>query len=146
VTDFRFPVGIAWPGGKRVVASVAGKDDVEIATPPEFKGEFPESWSPEDFLVAAAASCYGVTLVGMTGRAGVPLEDLEIEAEGIVGRLEEGFGFREIVLCVTAVTVTGHEDELRRKAEAAAKTCIVGEALSIPVRLELAVAAVEVAR
>jgi organic hydroperoxide reductase OsmC/OhrA len=56
-------VSIEWIDGKHVRAHVVGKAPIEIATPPEFKGEHPDVWSPEDFLVAAAASCFAVTFV-----------------------------------------------------------------------------------
>ena len=68
MNDFRFPLEIVWPGEKRVIASVPGKPSIEIATPPESNGIHPDRWSPEDFLVAAVASCYAVTLIAIANR------------------------------------------------------------------------------
>jgi organic hydroperoxide reductase OsmC/OhrA len=136
MSDFRFPVAISWPGDRRVVAAVPGKPPIEIATPPEFKGDYPDRWSPEDFLVAAVASCYAVTLVAIAGRADIPLRDLTIIAEGAVGRDgKEPFGFKAIHLRVTAATEPGREDELRNATERTEQGCIVSAALGIPVHL-----------
>jgi peroxiredoxin-like protein len=142
MSDFRFPVEISWPGGRRVIAAVPGKPSIEIATPVELKGEWPDRWSPEDFLVAAVASCYAVTLVAVASRANVPLRDLAISAEGAAGRdNREPFGFKGIRLDVTMATEPGREDDLRQAAGRAEDACIVSAALQIPVRLELTVSA-----
>ena len=55
--EFHFPLSVEHIGGRRVAARVAGKQAIEITPPPEFRGTDPTTWSPEDFLVAAAASC-----------------------------------------------------------------------------------------
>ena len=144
--DFRFPVELSWPGGKHVLAAVDGKPEIEIATPPELKGTFPGAWSPEDFLVAAVGSCFAVTLVAIAGRGEIPLRALTIRATGTVGRREpDPFGFKAITLAVEAATEPGREDDLRRAAERAEQGCLVSQALSIPVHLELTVTAVELA-
>ncbi|HVC86551.1 MAG TPA: hypothetical protein VNC40_03900, partial [Gaiellaceae bacterium] len=59
--EYRFPVDIAWDGGRRTTARVDGKQPLRIATPPEFKGTDPDLWSPEDAFVTAAGSCLAVT-------------------------------------------------------------------------------------
>ncbi len=142
MSDFRFPVAISWPGGKRVVAAIPGKPSVAIATPIEFKGDHPEDWSPEDLLVAAVASCYAVTLVAIADRASVPLRDLTIGAEGAVGREgKEPFGFKAIHLQVSATTDHGRENDLHHAAAAAEQGCIVSAALRIPVHLSVAISA-----
>lgn len=136
-----YPVHLTWPGGRRVEAVVEGKPPVEIATPPEFKGTFPDRWSPEDFLVAAAGSCFSVTLIGMAERKGVPLLDLDVRATGTLDRADRGpLLFTRIRLEVDAATEAGHEDELRALAETAEQACLVSQALTIPVDAEVRIA------
>ncbi|HSC91955.1 MAG TPA: OsmC family protein [Gaiellaceae bacterium] len=140
--EFRFPVAVRWAGGKRVAASVAGKPALEVATPPEFRSEIEGVWSPEDALVAAAATCYAVTLVAVCERAGVPLRDQSVDAVGVMGGREDGtFGFTAIELAATIETEPGHEGAMRAAAEQAESGCFVSQALSIPVRLALDVRA-----
>ena len=52
----RFPVSIHWVSGRLTKASVADKQDLQVATPPEFNGGIAGVWSPEDLLVSAVAS------------------------------------------------------------------------------------------
>jgi peroxiredoxin-like protein len=142
--DFLFPVSVVWLGDKRVHAHVTGKQPIEIATPPEFGGDDPATWSPEDFLVAAAASCYSVTLVAIAGRRQIPLYDLTVEAAGRLGALEDGrFGFRAIELNVQIETEVGQIAAVRKAAERAEHGCFVSLALGIPVKVELDVRARE---
>src|ERR671936_1582483 len=80
VKAHRFPVSIEWQEGRLIRASSPGKPDLEVATPPEFKGGIPGVWSPEDLLVAATAGCYTVTLLAGSGRLG--LDPVGPEGEG----------------------------------------------------------------
>ena len=135
--DIRFPVAIDWAGGRLVRASVAGKTTIEIATPPEFKGTDPDVWSPEDFLVAAAASCFTVTFLAVAERRNVPVRDVSVDAVGRMGIGEDGrLGFLRIDLSAYLETDPGHEEAAVEAAKRAEQGCFVSLALSIPVRLE----------
>jgi organic hydroperoxide reductase OsmC/OhrA len=135
--DIRFPVAVDWAGGRLVRASVAGKETIEIATPPEFKGTDPGVWSPEDFLVAAAASCFTVTFLAVAERRNVPVRDVSVDAVGRMGIGEDGkLGFLRIDLSAYVETDPGYEDAAVQAAERAEQGCFVSLALSIPVRLE----------
>ncbi len=134
--EFHFPLAVEWVGERRVAARVDGKPSVEVAPPPVFRGVDPSLWSPEDLLVAAAASCLAVTFTGLAGRAGVTYADLRVEADGVASMRGDGrFGFTRLAL---RLTVTGDEaDELRRLAEKAEETCLVSASLAFPVDLEI---------
>jgi organic hydroperoxide reductase OsmC/OhrA len=137
---YDFPLGIRWLSGRRTLASVHGKEDLEVATPPEFKGGVEGVWSPEDLLVASVASCFAVTLLAVAERRGVPLRGLEVGANGHVTQRNDGrFGFTEIVVHAAVDTEAGCEDLVRDAADAAEHGCLVASSVDFPVRLELAV-------
>jgi organic hydroperoxide reductase OsmC/OhrA len=136
---FDFPLSVRWTGGRLTVASVEGKDDLEVATPPEFKG-VEGVWSPEDLLVGSVASCFAVTLVAVAERRAVPLRSLEVAASGRVTQRGDGrFGFTAITLEVSLSTDPGFEHEAAEAAEAAERGCLVAVSLDFPVHLELEV-------
>ena len=85
--EFHFPVTVEWLGERRVAARVEGKPAVEIAPPPVFRGTDPSTWSPEDFFVAAAASCLAITFTGLAARAGITYTELKVDGDGIAGKL-----------------------------------------------------------
>ncbi len=132
--EFRFPVHVAWDGGRRTTARVKGKPLVRIATPPEFRGVDPELWSPEDVFVAAAASCLAVTIAALAERDGLPLRDLAIAANGVVGRRDDGrFGFVRIEQVLQLATDSGYEDTARALVGKAEDGCLVTVSLALPV-------------
>jgi peroxiredoxin-like protein len=132
--EFRFPVQIGWQGGRRTSAHVEGKQPVQIATPPEFKGTDPELWSPEDAFVAAAGSCLAVTIAALAEHDRLPLRELEVQAEGVVGRRDDGrFGFVRIEQHVSLETEHGHENAAQELVARAEAGCLVSVSLDLPV-------------
>jgi peroxiredoxin-like protein len=132
--EFRFPVEIGWDGGRRTTARIEGKPQLQIATPPEFRGTDPELWSPEDAFVAAAGSCLAVTIAGLAEREQLPVRDLAVSAEGVVGHRADGrFGFVRIEQTVTLATDAGHEDAARTLVAKAEDSCLVTVSLDLPV-------------
>jgi organic hydroperoxide reductase OsmC/OhrA len=122
--------------------SVAGKPELEVATPPEFGGGMPDVWSPEDLFVAATATCYLVTLVGVAERHGVPLRALGVRAAGdVTKRLDGRFGFVLVDLDVVIETDPGWESDARSAAEEAERGCLVAASLATPVLVALDVRA-----
>jgi organic hydroperoxide reductase OsmC/OhrA len=130
--EFHFPLRVDWVGERRVTVEVDGKPAVEITPPPVFRGTDPSAWSPEDFLVAAAASCLAVTFTGLAARAGLAYTRLSVDADGVCGTREDGrFGFTRLVLrvCIEADDAA----EARRLAKQAEETCLVSASLALPV-------------
>lgn len=138
VKAYRFPVSLHWVGGRLTRVSVAGKHDIQVATPPEFRDGIAGVWSPEDLLVASVASCFAVTLAAVAERRDVPLRRLDVKGAGTVtGRDDGRFGFSVVELEVEIETDAGHEHEAELAAEEAEKRCLVAAALDVPVHVEL---------
>ena len=133
--EFRFPVEVAWDGGRRTIARVDGKPPLAIATPPEFHGTDSQLWSPEDALVAAAGSCLAVTIAALAERAQLPLRGLSVKADGVVGRRLDGeFGFVRIEQTVELATDAGHEDAARAIIAEAEDGSLVTASLDVAVQ------------
>ena len=138
--EFHFPVTVDWVGERRVGASVEGKPVIEITPPPVFRGTDPTTWSPEDFLVASAASCLAVTFAGLAARSGVAYSALHVDADGACGRRDDGrFGFTHIRLRLRVTTDRAAYEEVRRLAEQAERDCLVSASLDLPVETEIEV-------
>jgi peroxiredoxin-like protein len=138
VKEFHFPLSVEWTAGRRVVARVEGKPGIEVAPPPEFRGVDPTTWSPEDFFVAAAASCLAVTFTGLAERAGLSFSSLEVHGDGVVGGREDGrFGFTNVVLRVALEIDPGDEEQTRELVRKAEETCLVSASLDVPVEVEV---------
>jgi len=136
--EFHFPLSVEWIGEWRVAARVAGKQAIEITPPTVFRGTDPKTWSPEDFFVAAAASCLAVTFTGLAARAGLSYAKLGVHADGVAGRRDDGrFGFTRLLLRFELETE--QVEEGRRLAEKAEETCLVSASLDLPVETRIEV-------
>jgi organic hydroperoxide reductase OsmC/OhrA len=132
--EFHFPLAVEWTGGRRVLARVQGKTPVAIATPPEFRGTDPDTWSPEDFFVAAAASCLAVTFAGLAERARLAVDALEVSGDGVASVRPDGrFGFTRLDLSLRIDTDVAGAERARELAEQAERTCLVAVSLDLPV-------------
>ena len=138
--EFHFPLAVTWRGGRRVSAAVEGKAPIEISPPPVFRGTDPETWSPEDFLVAASASCLAVTFTGLAERASLAYSDLAVDADGICSMRDDGrFGFTGIRLRLVLETDPEEIERARALAADAEATCLVSASLDLPVETEIVV-------
>jgi organic hydroperoxide reductase OsmC/OhrA len=132
--EFHFPLTVTGTGERRVTAQVDGKQAIEITPPPVFRGTDPTTWSPEDFFVAAAASCLAVTFTGLAARAGLAYSSLQVDADGVAGRRADGrFGFTRLLLRLAVETDAGDEAQARELAQTAEETCLVSASLDLPV-------------
>jgi organic hydroperoxide reductase OsmC/OhrA len=146
VKDHRFPVSVEWQEGRLTLASAAGKPDLEVATPPEFKDGIPGVWSPEDLLVASTAACYAVTLLAVADRKSIELLDLTVDGTGHVERRQDGrFGFVAIELVANLAVEPEAVEAAQRAARFAKDACLVSLALDTPVHVDVRVEAREVA-
>jgi organic hydroperoxide reductase OsmC/OhrA len=132
--EFHFPVSIEWIGERRVAAHVQGKPAIEITPPPVFRGTDPSTWSPEDFFVAAAASCLAVTFTGLAARAGLAYTSLKVDADGTAGQRSDGhFGFTRLLLRLEVETDPTDAERARGLAVDAEDSCLVSASLDLPV-------------
>jgi organic hydroperoxide reductase OsmC/OhrA len=94
---FQYRVGVRWSGEKRGVLAVQGKPEVEVASPPEFRGH-PGVWSPEDLLVAAVNACTMTTFLSALARRGIELVSYSSEATGTLETADGRFRFTRFQL------------------------------------------------
>jgi organic hydroperoxide reductase OsmC/OhrA len=138
--EMQFPISVRWRGGRLVHADARDKDSLELATPPEFLGGLVGYWSPEDLLVASAASCFILTLAAVVERRETPLIDATVTATGHMSRRDDGrFGFTVIEIDALLETIPGAEQAVSRAAVAAEERCLISQALDVPVHVAVEV-------
>jgi organic hydroperoxide reductase OsmC/OhrA len=139
--EYRFPVRVEWMSGRRVVAGVLGKHPIAVETPTEFNPDAdPAVWSPEDLFCNAAATCLAVGIARLAEAAELPIVDLDVSAEGVVGRRQDGrFGFVRLLQVVELVTEPGYEETARELVERAEAGCLVANSLDVAVETDVLV-------
>ncbi|THJ25369.1 MAG: OsmC family peroxiredoxin [Nitrospira sp. CG24E] len=133
---YTYHTSVKWTEQRKGVISCTGKPDVQVATPPEFKGH-EGIWSPEDLFVASANICLMTTFLSVADRAGLAFTSYESVAEGRLEVVDGKFQFTAITLKPT-ITLTMSSDaakakELIEKAEA---NCLISNSMKSRVTLE----------
>lgn len=133
---YTYHTSVKWTEQRKGVISCARKPDIQVATPPEFKGH-EGIWSPEDLFVASANICLMTTFLAVAERAGLAFSSYESVAEGKLELVDGKFQFTAMTLKPT-VTLSANADaekakELIEKAEA---SCLITNSMKAKVSLE----------
>jgi organic hydroperoxide reductase OsmC/OhrA len=103
---------------------------IHFAAPPEFGGE-PGFWTPEDFLLAAVASCFVATFKSVAAASKLEFQGIEVPVEGSVERDASGFRFTKLILRPVAIILAEHDRErTQRLLEKTERICLITRSLS----------------
>ena len=132
---FRYQTDVLWKADRRAVVSAAGKPDIEVSSPPEFKGEA-GFWTPEDMFVASVNLCTLLTFVAFAQHKGLEFVRYECAAEGVLENVEGKYRFTEVILH-PHVTVKSQEDieRAREILDSAHKGCLVSNSITATVKV-----------
>jgi len=138
---YTYRTTVRWTECKMGVIASAGKPNIQVATPPEFKGH-EGIWSPEDLFVASVNVCVMSTFLAFAERAGLAFTGYESEAEGRLELVEGKFQMTTIAL-KPRVTLKPGEDvgkakELLAKAEA---NCLISNSVTARFTVEPTISA-----
>lgn len=133
---YTYRTSVKWTGQKMGAASSPGKPDVQVATPPEFKGH-EGIWSPEDLFVASVNVCLMTTFLAIAERAGLPLAGYSCEADGRLELVDGKFQVTSIALSPKVTLKDGADagkvGELLAKAES---NCLISNSIKSRVVVE----------
>jgi len=116
------------------------RQEIEVATPPEFGGH-EGIISPEDLFVSSANVCFMTTLLGTIKNMGVELISYESEAEGILETVDKMKIFTKIIIR-PKIKARETEDKIRMILDHAEKRCLVANSMKTQVIIEPEIEAV----
>jgi organic hydroperoxide reductase OsmC/OhrA len=93
--SFRFKNNLAWTNARRGRASAPGKSEIDLGSPPEFRGEA-DVWGPEELLVGALNGCLMLTFVAMAQAKGLQFVAYESAAEGLLENVDGKYRITEV--------------------------------------------------
>jgi organic hydroperoxide reductase OsmC/OhrA len=132
---FIYKNSIKWQSEKRGLLSSFDKPDIEVATPPEFRGH-PGIWTPEDLFVASVNSCIMTTFLYYAEKEGIEFLSYESQAEGVLEWIEGRLIFSEIKI-KPLVFIRRNSDLQKVKAilEASKKSCLISNSIKCEVKV-----------
>jgi len=87
-----------WSSGRTGIAkSDSAPNAIQFTAPVAFGG-LEGRWTPEDLLLGSVASCFTTTFQAVAAYSKFEYTDLEVEVEGIVSKVDSGYGFQTIVI------------------------------------------------
>jgi organic hydroperoxide reductase OsmC/OhrA len=135
--EHKYDMTSNWVRDKIVTIEIDGKPDFQVATPPNFWPESPkEIISPEDLFVAAALSCYGVSLSGVAKRFHGEFKNFHLSATGTLHKGEFGWEFEQITINAKIIVETEKDHKrITKAAERAHQYCLVANSMKCPTHL-----------
>jgi len=126
---------LKWKGEKKAhLKFIESKQEIEVATPPEFGGH-EDIISPEDLFVSSANVCYMTTLLGTMKNMDVELISYESRAEGILETVDKMKIFTRIIIR-PKIKAKDTEAKIRMILNHAEKRCLVANSMKTQVIIE----------
>ena len=134
--SFRYRNDLVWTLARRGTVSSLGKPELEVGSPPEFKGE-PGVWSPEELYVGALNTCIMLTFLASADRKGLGLAAYESSAEGLLEHSEGRYRITEVTVQPSVVVMSDADleaaQEIMGKVE---ENCFISNSITAQVSLQ----------
>lgn len=131
---FTFRSRVSWAGENKGTAAAAGKQNVDVGSPPEFRGH-PNVWSPEELLLASVNTCHMLTFRALASKYNIEIASYDSDAEGVLERKDGAFQMTRITIRAV-ITVDKDLDQARQTAEEVTKNCYMANSVKAQVLFE----------
>lgn len=133
--SFHFKSKTVWSSARRGVLSAAGKPNIVVGSPPEFRGE-PDNWAPEELLISSVNTCIMLTFLTLAQARGVTAAGYESEAEGLLEHSEGLYRMTEMTVR-PRITVNSEAEVARAREciESAESHCFMSNSVRAKVNV-----------
>lgn len=133
---FYYNTKVEWKEGRIGTLSSDGFPDVQVATPPEFKG-VPNIWSPEHLFVSSVNICLMTTFVAIAENSKLEYDSYSCDGKGKLEKVDGKFMVSEIEL-MPKITIKNEKDKERaqRIIEKSEKACLISNSIKSNVILK----------
>lgn len=135
---YLYDTEVGWMGGRvGYLRSSADLPVLEVAAPPEFKGQA-HTWTPEHLFVASLNSCYMATFVAIAELSKFEIVSFTCAAEGRLER-QEGKPYRITEVTLRPRLVVSETTDLNRAQrllEKAEKNCFIANSILTTVKVK----------
>jgi len=133
---FFYDTKVEWSEGRKGSLSSDGFPNIEVATPPEFKG-IPGVWTPEHLFVSAVNICLMTTFLAIAENSFLSFTSYSCSGKGKLERVDGKFMISEIEL-QPKITVKKEKDKEKalRIIEKSEKACLISNSIKSNVILK----------
>lgn len=111
---------------------------IEYGVPPQFGGNEGKT-NPEELLLASISACYSMTLGFVFEKRKIPVQALQMQAQGIVKRIERQLVLTSITLnpIITVVDDEQVRQDVNAAIERAQRACLISNTIRGNVELNI---------
>jgi organic hydroperoxide reductase OsmC/OhrA len=132
---FQFENTIAWKSGRRGLLSASQHPDLEVGSPPAFKGD-PDVWCPEDLLIGALNTCLMLTFLSVAHRRGLQVVAYESSAQGTLEHSNDQYRVTRVKVYPVVLLNAEADFALAREAmQETVESCIITNSIRAAVEL-----------
>jgi len=132
---FRFESDVAWTKEKECTVCASDKPEIQLSSPPEFKG-LAGVWTPEDMFVASVNVCTLMTFLAYAKHKNLGLAGYESSVEGVLEYSNGKYRFTEITVHPHVTVKTQEEVALARKIlQDAHDNCLITNSIVAQVKI-----------
>lgn len=132
---FRFESDVAWTKEKECTVCAVGKPEIQLSSPPEFKGRA-GVWTPEDMFVASVNVCTLMTFLAYAKHKNLSLSGYESSVEGVLEYSNGKYRFTEITMHPHVTVKTQEEAGLASKIlQDAHDNCLISNSIVAQVKI-----------
>ncbi|MGB9697395.1 MAG: OsmC family protein [Ignavibacteria bacterium] len=133
---YYYSTEVRWTGARRGILNSEGMQEIEIASPPEFKGE-PYIWAPEHLFVASVNICLMTTFLAIADLSKLPFNEYFSGATGKLEKVDGKYMVSEIVLKPKIIIPEErHRDRCLRIIEKSEANCLISNSIKTKVIIE----------
>jgi organic hydroperoxide reductase OsmC/OhrA len=134
--SFTYHTNVEWKSDRQGSLRSEGKPQIEISSPPEFKG-IPGVWTPEDLFVSAVEICQMSTFLSFGARKELPLHSYRSSAEGTLANVDGKYRFTRIIVRPEIVVGPGWtKEQVEELVHTAHDNCLIGNSITAEVTVE----------
>src|SRR5262249_47351567 len=133
--SFRYKPHTRWSSARRGTLAAAGRPNIVVGSPPEFKGAG-DVWAPEELLVGSVNTCMMLTFLTLAQAKGLTPVGYESEAEGLLENIEGKYRITEVTVR-PRVSLTGEVDleRAREIMESVEAQCFISNSIKSKITL-----------
>jgi organic hydroperoxide reductase OsmC/OhrA len=133
--QFTYKTYLKWKEERKGILSSDDKSDIEVATPPEFRGHH-GIWTPEELFIGSVNICIMTTFLYYAEKEGLKFLSYESYAEGILERGEQGLLFTRVMITPKILVSLEEEVEtVKSLMVLSEKNCFISNSLKSEILL-----------
>jgi organic hydroperoxide reductase OsmC/OhrA len=133
--SFHYKTKTTWNSARRGILAAAGRPNIVVGSPPEFKGEG-DVWAPEELLVGSLNTCLLLTFLSLAQARGLTPVAYESDAEGLLENVDGKYRITEVTVRPRVALASETELEVARKTmEGVEAHCFISNSITAQVKL-----------